>query len=167
MKGFFVIVITAFLVSWLGAQARSARARQVRDTWLFLPIMGMRVLYGAVAIFGLGLVVGGFFGPPQDRTIVVSGGWLFIAFAGITWPKAIEVSHLGLRQRSWWGRWKTIAWPEVLCSDERRDGSVVVRAKHGKVVLSSLHADRERFLAQLAEYSPASSRASNMSRHER
>jgi len=149
MKGFFVIVITALVLSWLAAQARKAKARRAGGTWLFPPITAVQILYGTLAMSGLGLVLAGYLGPLQDRDIVVSVGLLFVVFSSVTWPKTVELSKLGVRQRSWWGGWQIIHWEEITSSEQRRDGSVIVRAKNCKVVLSPFHADRDLFLRQV------------------
>src|SRR5690348_1327832 len=120
MKGFFVILITASVLGWITSQARNAKARKVHnDAWLFPPVAAYQGIYAAVAILGIGFVLGGLLGPPGDRNVVASGGLLFVIFVALTWPKTIELSQLRIRQRSWWGGWKTISRDEILSSVER------------------------------------------------
>jgi hypothetical protein len=154
MKGFFVILLTSLFLSWITARARTAKARKVGQNWVFAPV-------GAVeAVFSLGVAMGAVFvffgarGPQADRTLVVSGGILFILGSGLTWPKAIRLSESGLRQHTWYGGWKEILWPEVSSVYKKRDSSIVVRGKQGKIVFSSSHAGRELFTTELRERLP-------------
>jgi hypothetical protein len=153
MKGFFVVFITAFVLTWLASRARATKAHKVGNTWVFPPVGTVHVLYSLVLAIGTGLAFFSFRGPQEDKNLTISIGLSFVIFALITWPKAVEVSELGLRQRSWYGGCHTISWPEVSDIQETRDGSVVVRGLHSKIVLSPYHADRDLFLQDVHDKS--------------
>jgi hypothetical protein len=118
MKGFFVILITAFALGWLSGQARSARARRLDGKWLFIPVRGVRAVYVALFALALGLVFLAYRGPRGDLLMTISVAFLFVLLAAVTWPKAIQTSGDCLRQRGWWGGWKTIRWSNVSRSEE-------------------------------------------------
>jgi hypothetical protein len=149
MKGFYVILITAFLLGIFAAQGKNAKARRVNDLWIFPPIIGLKIVYIVVAILGVGLIILGYFGPQKDQSVVCSGGLMFAIFACVTWPKAIVLSESSIRQRSWRGCWKTIGWCDLLPFETKRDGSVIIRSRSCRIVHSPYHAGHDLFIAEI------------------
>jgi hypothetical protein len=146
MKGFYVIVLTAAIMGWLAAQARTARVRKIGNGWLFPPVRALQAVFSAVLAMGVAFVFFGYRGPEADRTLLVLGGIGFVAFGAITWPKGVYLSDSRLRQRCWWGGWKTLTWSEVSDANEQRDGSIILRGGRTKIVFTQYHADRDLFL---------------------
>jgi putative Ca2+/H+ antiporter (TMEM165/GDT1 family) len=149
VKGFYIIIITAAVMGWLASQARTAKARQHGDTVLFPPVRVLQAIFCAVFVMGAVFVVCGYLSPLSDRTIGIWIGLLFIAFSVLAWPKAVYVSKSGVKQRAWWGGWRTLAWPDLAEAKKQRDGSMVLRGNGVKIVFTQYHADRELFLKEI------------------
>jgi hypothetical protein len=154
MKGFFVIIITSSIMSWVASQARTARARKLVNSWVFSPVWALQAIFLAVLAMAATFIYAGYFGPEADRAVVVAIGLLFIVFPVVAWPKAVHVSESGLRQRSWRGAWKTIAWPQVSEAKEQRDRTVVLRGNGVKIIFPEYNADRELFLKVIRRNAP-------------
>jgi len=152
MKGFFVLIVTSVIMGWLTARARGARARRNSNGWLYRPIGFLRAVFTTGFAMGLAFVLFGWRGPQSDRVMVMTVGFLFVAFVTLSWPKAVLVSSVDLRQRSWYLGWKVIPWDEVLSTEERRDQCIVVRSDHCKLVFSPYHVDRQHFVQQLQDH---------------
>jgi hypothetical protein len=152
MKGFLIIIITAGLMAWLAAEAKTARARKVGQTVLFPPVRVLHAIFCAVFVMGAVFVVCGYLGPLSDRTPVILTGLLFIVCSVLAWPKAVHVSGSGLQQRSCWGGWRTLAWPLLSEIKEQRDGSIILRGSGVKIVFTQYHADRESFLSEIKKH---------------
>jgi hypothetical protein len=157
VKGFFVIFLTALIMRWMAAQSRAAKARRIGQDWIFPPTRALQMVSVLGLTMGGVFAIFGFLGPQSDRNLLVIGGLLILAFAGATWPKAVWLSDSGFRQRSWCCRWKRISWSKVSEVKEKGDGSVVIRGKETKIVLSQFHADRKLFLEKVRGLSPAGS----------
>jgi hypothetical protein len=153
MKGFFVVFVTVLTMTWLGTRATRASAHQLGNEWVFPAIRPVHWIFGAALALGVSFVFFGFRGPQADRLVTVVGGLLFVFFPITAWPKAIYASSNGLRERTWYGGWRTQAWSQVSEVNEKRDGSIVVRGTNGKIVFSPYHADRERFLSEISRHS--------------
>lgn len=156
MKGFFVIIITLAIMGWLAAQARTARAQKVGQNWVFPLVRGLQVICFAVFSLGATFIVWGYLGPQSDRTTLVLGGLLIVAFSVVAWPKAVYVSASGIQQRSWWGGWKTLTWAQISEAKERPDGYMVLRGDGVKIIFTQYHADRELFLKEIRRNAPSS-----------
>jgi len=152
VKGLFVISITAAIMGWLAAQASRAKARRLGHNLLFPPVRAVYVIFFLVLAMATAFVFFGLRGPENDRTIVVSGGILFIIFPAVVWPKAVHVSASGPRQRSWWGGWKTLSWAQISEAKERRDGCIILRGNGVKIVFSPYHAGRQLFLEEIGKH---------------
>jgi hypothetical protein len=152
MKGFLVIVITAFALGWLGARARISKAKRTEDGWTFLPIRSVQFIYIATLLMGLSFILVGILGPQQDRTVGEIIGLVFAVLAVVSWPKAIEVNGRGLQQRSWCGRVRTMNWRDIVEVKTKRDDSIYLRGTTFKIVVSPYHSDRELFVMLLREH---------------
>jgi hypothetical protein len=148
VKGFFILIITAAGMGWLANQARTAKAQKHGQTLLFPPVRVLQVIFCAVFVMGAVFVVCGYLGPLSERTIVIWIGLLFIVFSVLAWPKSVYVSKSGVQQRSWWGGWRTLAWPDLSEAKKQRDGSMVLHGNGVKIVFTQYHADRELFLKE-------------------
>jgi hypothetical protein len=146
MKGFYVIVLTAAIMGWLAAQARTGKVRKLGNDWLFPPVRALQAIFCIVLLMGTGFVVWAYRGPRTDRTVGISIGLLFMVFSAVTWPKALHLSVSGVHQRSWWGGWKRMSWPQVSEAKEQPDGSVVLRGNNVNIIFTQYHAGREQFL---------------------
>jgi hypothetical protein len=154
VKGFFVVFLTLLIMGWVVAQARAAKAHQLGNDWIFPTIRVLQTICAIAISMGVWFMFFGLRTTATDRAISVTVGFSIIVFTAITWPKAIPLSESGLRQRSWrWG-WKRIAWSEVSEVKENRDGSVVIRRKQTKIVLSQFHAGHKLFVGQLHRLNP-------------
>jgi hypothetical protein len=149
MKGFFVVFVTVSVMSWMAARAHTLAAERLNDESLYKPIQSLILMYSGVLGLAVALLFAGVRGPVQDRTVTGLLGMLFSALVILSWPKTVYFDEAGLRQRSWYGRWTRISWSEASTVEERRDGSVVVRADHGKIYLSKYHAGRDEFLREV------------------
>jgi hypothetical protein len=136
-------------MGWMAAQARSAKAYQIGQDWIFPPIRALQLVSVISVAMGAAFLFFGLRASGADRFIGISIGLSIISLSGITWPKAIRLSEYGLQQHSWYGGSKKIAWSEVSDVNERRDGSVVVRGKNARIVLSQFHSDRNLFLEKV------------------
>lgn len=157
MKGFFVIVITAFVMSWIATQARNAKAAKLPNGWIFPPVRSIQLVFFACNLMGAVFVVWGYLGPRQDRIVGICGGLFFVVFTAIAWPKAISSSEMGLRQQTWWHGWKIIEWEQVSSVEQKKDESIIVRSEHTKIIFSPYHADRNRFLQEVERRSSGTS----------
>jgi hypothetical protein len=154
MKGSLIIIITAGIMAWLAAHAKTARARKLGHTVLFPPVRALQAIFCAVFVMGAVFVVGGYLGPLSERTTVILIGLLFIVFSVVAWPKAVHISGSGLQQRSWWGGWRMLTWPQLSEIKEQRDGSIILRGSGVKIVFTQYHADRESFLSETRKNAP-------------
>jgi len=160
MKGFFVVFLTVLTMTWLATRAKRASAQQLGNEWVFPVIRLVHWIFGAVLTLGVSLVFLGFRGPQAEQRVTVVGGLMFVLFPIIAWPKAIYASATGLRQRTWYGGWRVLAWSQVSEVNENHDRSTVVRSTTGKIVFSPYHADRERFLTEISDHHKLSIRRS-------
>jgi hypothetical protein len=149
MKSLIVVFLTVLVLSYLASRALTVKAHPTGRGWIFSPINAVRIIYLALVSLALGLISLGIKGPQEDRRIVVIGGLLIFAFAIITWPKAIEMFELGVRQRSWYGKWKIILWSEIGDVQEKTDGSISIYGPSTKISLSKYHAGRDLFLEKM------------------
>lgn len=152
MRGFFVIVLTALALGWLGARAGKAKAHEVDSVWYFPPIREVQVLCSLVCLLGIGLAIWGIFGPASDRGVMLTGGTLIVLFSLLIWPKEISVSADGVSQRDLFGREKTIGWEDVVACNELKQGVTIRSATGSRITLSEYHADRPRFVALLQQH---------------
>ncbi|SRR5258708_4503486 len=155
MKGFFVIAATAAILGWLTFQARTAEPQNLCGRWVFPLVRALHFLFFAVLAMGIAFVFFGFRGPENSRTTLVLIGVLFTIFPVVAWPKAVYLSESGLRQRTWWGKWKTLNWSELSDAKERPDNSLVLRGERVRIVFSRYHAGRQIFLDELRRNFPA------------
>ncbi len=157
MQRAIVVFLTALALTWLGARAVSAKAKHEDQVWVFEPIGGVIFFYCADVVIAVALLVGGALGPRSDRAVVCIGSVGLLAFAFLTWPKAVYLLKSGLRQRAWNMKWKAIEWSQAPKVEEKKGGSVFVRAGSEEIVLSGYHAGRSQFLEKLDRYLPAHS----------
>lgn len=152
MKGFLVVVLTVLVSSWVASQALRSRPRKVGEYWTFPPTVAVRAVFSFGIALGASLAFFSLWGPKADRPITVSIGALFIAMASLGWPQTIAFFQNGLRQRTWYRKWKKIPWADIVEVKKRRDGSVMVRGKNSKIVFSTDHSGRDQFLEEMERH---------------
>ncbi|HEV2471005.1 MAG TPA: hypothetical protein VGS78_17575 [Candidatus Sulfotelmatobacter sp.] len=148
MKGFLVILVTAFVMTWMISQARTAAVRVKDGTWILNVVVGVRIVWIAVLALGLSLIVAGL-RQREDRILLVVMGTIFSGFTVITWPKNIEILQSGLQQRNWYGKKKFISWREITEVVEKRDGTVIVKSERYRIEFSAYHVGRDTLLSHL------------------
>jgi hypothetical protein len=150
LKGFFVLVLIGIVMGNITSQASRTKVKKVSNGVRFPVVRFVLAIYQACLIMGVGFIFAGYHDPREG--VVIVGGVLFVLLSILTWPKAVEISATGLRQRTWRGVWKTIDWRDIVNTEERKDRSIVVRTKICKITHSSCHADRSLFLQKLKEH---------------
>lgn len=151
MQGLLVVVLIVLIVSWVATQARTARAKKVGNSWTFSPVPVLQWVFVVGIALGVFLIILGITGPKSDQRLVLVMTAFFLALLAAAWPKSICVSEDGISQRNWYGRRRCLRWPDITDVRMKNDGSVLVRGKHTKVVFSSSHSGRDRFIQQLAQ----------------
>jgi len=148
LKGFFVILVTAFVMSWMMSQARTLAAREKDGVWILNVVVGLRIVCLAVLALGLSLIVGGL-RQRDDRILLIVLGTIFSGFTVITWPKNVEILPSGLQQRNWYGKRKFVSWRDITEVVEKRDGTVIVKGEGTRIELSPYHVGRDTLLDRL------------------
>jgi hypothetical protein len=151
MKSFFIIFITTLLLSLLTSRAHAAKAKEANGIWTFYPIAVVQIMYSIFVALGCGLVIFGSQSTHRDQSVIVIGT-IFVLFGLTTWPKAIQASHSGVRQRSWNGRLKIIAWEDIRKIKKNSDDSLVIWGEHAKIYVSPYHAGRDILLQKLEQH---------------
>ena len=153
----FWVILGIFLVSsWIGAQAKAARARKVGSDWLFPPVLSVRAVFLIAAAMGFALAILCMQAARHEAEAYwgMWGSLLWAMLCVFGFPKSIWVSEIGLRQRNWFGSWKTLKWEAVTGLRLRKwdgSGSLVVYGENATIVFSSAHGGRERFLEELGK----------------
>jgi hypothetical protein len=138
----------------LTAEAQVSKGRRVGEYYIFSPVRALEGIYSIAAAMGASFLYFGMRASGQDKRVGIATGLVGLVFALTTWPKGIWTSESGVKQRSWFGRWKLICWPDVIKITEARDGSIVIRSSGTKIEFSKYHAGRELFLGEIRRHCP-------------
>jgi hypothetical protein len=153
MRHFWVILWIMLITSWLVARARHTNAQKVGDDWLFRPIAAVKAVFIIAGMMGLALAVLSMHASRnQPQALWGTLGcsiWVALCIGG--YPKCIWLTQSGLRQRTWYGRWKELEWKNISAVKQRKwDGSnsVIVRGDE-TIVFQVTHAGRKLFLEEV------------------
>ena len=80
-----------------------------------------------------------------------AAGFLVVIVALTTWPKSIEVTSQLVRKRNWRMAWRWIAWDDLIATEQRFDGAVILRGVTDAIVFGPLHVGRKRFQQIVAD----------------
>jgi hypothetical protein len=154
MNRFWVILGVSIVTSWLVSRARRARAHKVGGAWLFPPINAVKGVFFLGGLMGLGLAVLCIHAYKQEPEALwgAIGCVIWVALCAGSFPKSVWLSESGIRQRTWYGRWKAIGWERISEIKLRTwDGSncLVIRGDRMKINFSSTHAGREFFMEEV------------------
>src|SRR4051812_26945346 len=103
------------------------KGAKARSRMIFAPVPLVRVVYSVLLALMIALIaLASRTGAKYDRTVGFAVGTFFALFAVVTWPKAVWLTDVGLRQRCWYGVWRSITWSAVTRVKQTRNGSVAV-----------------------------------------
>jgi len=143
-------------------QAKKSKPIRFENEWRLPPVLTWIVIQSLGLLLGLLGVVMSFRGPAKDFYAVLAMGLCFLLFALLAWPKTVYLGQSGVRQRSLFGGWKVISWNSISAVDERRDGTIVVRAAETKILHYPFHAGRAVLLEELIKHKHPSVKTDSM-----
>ncbi len=128
------------------------KPRKTTHGWRFAPFFGLHFLWGVLFAAGLWALFAISPTAAYYRVWERPVGFLLALAALATWPKSIEVTPDLIRKRNWRLAWRWIPWDDLIVSESRLDGAIVLRGVSDTIVFGPAHVGRHFFLRLLSDH---------------